>query len=225
MTSKTRVTDWKGSEFITRTTSCAGLLAIVTAGLLSGCVSTTVSAVWKDEAYTGGPHKALVILVARKPLLIRVFEDEFVRQLKARGVDAAPGYSLLPLDRKLEKEEIESAVKKTGADALFVTRLVDKQSFETYYPGSVYATHVGPPARGWGGFYARGYTSYQATPGYTVQQNVLHVETQLYDTNTEQLIWSAMTETLTGGAPESEVKDFVKVIMKSLTEKRLVAGS
>jgi hypothetical protein len=201
------------------------LLVMIAAVQLSACASTSMTAVWKDQAYTGRPHKALVILVARKPLLIRVFEDEFVRQLKARGVDAVPGYSLLPTDRKLEKEEIQAAVEKIQADALFITRLVDKQSYETYYPGSVYVTHAGPRGPGWGGYYARGYTTYQATPGYTVQQEVLHVETQLYDVKTEQLIWSVMTETLTGGAPESEVKDFVKVIMKSLTSNGLVARS
>lgn len=207
-----------------RKTVVVGLLMMIAAVQLSGCASTSVTAVWSDEAYTGHPHKAIVILAARRPILVRVFEDEFVQQLKARGVEAVPAYSLLPTDRKIEKDEILAAVKKIQADTLFITRLVDKQSYETYYPGSVYATHAGPRGPGWGGFYARGFTSYHATPGYTVQQEVLHVETQLYDVKTEQLIWSVMTETMTGDTPESEVKGFVDVIMKSLTKKGLVAG-
>jgi hypothetical protein len=208
---------------MTRTRYGMSLLMMIAAVQLSGCASTSVTAVWRDEAYSGRPHKALVLLVTGRPIIMRVFEDEFAQQLKARGVDAIPGYTLLPVDRKLEKEEIQAAVEKIQADTLFITRLVDKQSYDTYYPGSVYVTHAGPRGPGWGGYYDRGLTTYQATPGYTVQQDVLHVETQLYNVNTEQLIWSVMTETLTGSALESEVKDFVTVIMKSLTEKGLVA--
>ena len=199
------------------------LAVIGMTGLLSACASTKVTAVWRDDAYAGMPRKALVILVTGEPILMRVFEDEFVQQLKARRVEAVPGYSLFPLDKKLEKEEIAAATEKMNADTLFITRLVDKKSYETYYPGSVYATHAGPRGYGWHDNYARGYTSYQATPGYVVQQNVLYIETQLYDVKTANLIWSVMTETQAESSVESEVKTFVKVIMKSLTEKRLVA--
>jgi len=185
-------------------------------GLLSACASTKVTAVWRDDAYTGVPRKALVILVTERPVLMRVFEDEFVRQLKARRVEAVPGYSLLPPDRNPDKEEIVTATEKVNADTLFVTRLVDKKSFETYYPGSVYTTHAGPGGYGWR-------DTYQSTPGYVVQQNVLYIETQLYDVKTANLIWSVMTETQVESSVESEVKTFVKVIMKSLAEKGLVA--
>ena len=199
---------------------CASV--IIGVGLLSACASTTVTAVWRDQNYSSQPRTALVILVTEKPVIMRVFEDEFAQQLKGRGIEAVPGYSLLPSDRKLEKEEIAAAAVKSRADVLFITRLVDKKSYETYYPGSVYVQHTGG-GPGWRDNYARGYTSYQATPGYTVEQKILYVETQLYDVKTEQLVWSVMTETLVGDTAESEVKGFVKVIMKSLTEKGLVA--
>ena len=206
-----------------RRSSFLGILAIIgTTALLSACASTTVTAVWRDDAYAGMPHKALVILVSDQPVIMRVFEDDFARQLKARGVEAVPGYSLLPMDRKLDKDEIAAATEKMNADTLFMTRLVDKQSYETYYPGSVYASHAGPPGYGWRDSYARGYTSYQATPGYTVQQNILYIETQLYDVKTGNLIWSVMTKTVVEDFKESEVRAFVKVIMKNLTKKGLL---
>jgi hypothetical protein len=203
-----------------------GTAAVVGVLLLSSCVATTtVTAVWRDEAYSGRPHKALVLLATGGPLLIRVFEDAFVQQLQARGINAVAGYTLLPVDRQLSKDEIDAAVKKIDADALFITRLVNRQSYNVYYPGSVYVSHSSPPVRGWGGFYAGGYNSYYVTPGYTAQQEILHVETQLYDVHSERLIWSVMTETYTGKAVESEVNDFLKVIMKSLTKNGLIGRS
>jgi hypothetical protein len=192
-----------------------GLAAVfVCAVFLSSCASTKVTADWRDNAYTETPRKALVILAASRPTLTRLFEDEFAKQLSARGVEAVPGYTQLPPDRPVgDKEEIASAVERIQADALFITRLVDRKSYETYYPGSVYSTQAG----------RYGWRDYQATPGYVVQENILHVETQLYDTKTQQLVWSVMTETRVASSMESEVKDFVKVIMKNLTEKGLVA--
>jgi len=203
--------------------SFRSVLAVIAAILLSSCASTTVTGAWRDEAYTGRPHKALVILVTAEPIIMRTFEDEFSKQLRTVGVAADPGYSTLPSDRPLTREEIAAAVEKNQADSLFITRLVDKQSYETYYPGSVYAAPArGVRGPGWNDYYSRGYTYYHATPGYVTQQNILYVETQLYDTKTEQLIWSVMTQTLVGSSMESEVKDFVKVIMKNLSKSGLV---
>jgi len=172
-----------------------------------------VTAEWRAPAYTVTPRKALVILAAPRPTLTRLFEDEFDRQLNARGVEAVPGYSLLPPGGPADdKDEIAAGVERIQADAFFITRLVDRKSYETYYPGSVYSTQSGRLGR----------REYQATPGYVVQESILHVETQLYDATTEPLAWSVMTETRVGSSMESEVKTFVKV-MKSLTEKGPVA--
>src|SRR6185436_6602387 len=174
--------------------SFLGLLGII-AMLLSSCASTKVTADWRDNAYTGKPRKTLVLLATARPTLKRLFEDEFTRQLKARGVEAVPDYSLDPMNRPLvDKEEIAAAVEKIQADAFFITRLVDRKSYETYYPGSVYTTPAG----------RYGWRDYRATPGYTVQEDILYVETQLYDVKTEQLIWSVMTETRVGSSMESE---------------------
>lgn len=190
--------------------------------LLTSCASTQVTGSWRDQAYTGKPQKALVLLVTENPTIIRIFEDEFSQQLKTRGIDAVPGYSFLPTDRKLDPGEIAAAAEKVNADSVFITRLVDKKSYETYYPGSVYATHPGAYRYGWNDYYARGFDYYHATPGYTVQQDILYVETQLFDVQNKSLIWSVMTQTIVGEPMESEVRGFVKVIMKNLTQNHLV---
>jgi hypothetical protein len=197
-------------------------MALFGAILLSSCASTQVTAAWRDDAYTSTPQKALVLLVTGKPTLLRVFEDEFSQQLKNRGIEAVPGYSLLPLDKKLDNEEIAAAAEKIHADTVFITRLVDKKSYETYYPGSVYVTHPGAYNPGWNDYYSRGFDYYHASPGYTVQRDILYVETQLFDVKNQHLIWSVMTETVVGDPMETEVRSFVKVIMKNLSQNRLV---
>ena len=196
------------------------LMAITLASLLTSCATTTITASWKDDSYQGYPRKALVIGVTGKDTLKRIFENEFVLQLKANGVNAVPSYTVLPLEKKYEKKVIVAKVKELDADSLFITRLVDKKSYETYYPGSVYVSTPGYRSPGWHDYYSRGYSYY--SPGYVYQQEIVYIETQLYDSATGKLIWSVVTKTYVDSTMESQIKSFVKVIMKSLSTKGLI---
>jgi hypothetical protein len=199
-------------------------VVILGAVFLSSCASTTVTGYWRDEAYTGRPNKALVVLVTAKPTVMRLFEDNFSQQLKTRGIDAVSAYTLMPSEEKPDKETIAAAAEKINADSLFITRLVDKKSYEVYYPGSVYVAAPGYYSPGWGDYYNRGYTYYSTSPGYAYQQAILYVETQLWDVKNNTLIWSVITETQPRGSLESEVQGFVHVIMKNLAENRIGAN-
>jgi hypothetical protein len=190
---------------------------------LSSCASTTVTGSWRDEAYMGRPNRALVVLVTAKPTVMRLFEDNFSQQLKTRGIDAVSAYTLMPSEDKPDKESIAAAAEKINADSLFITRLVDKKSYEVYYPGSVYVAAPGYYTPGWGDYYNRGYTYYSTSPGYAYEQAILYVETQLWDVKDNKLIWSVITETQPRGSLESEVQDFVHVIMKNLAKNRIGA--
>lgn len=202
---------------------CASVI-IIAAVFLSSCASTTVTGYWRDEAYNGAPKKALVVLVTAKPTVLRLFEDDFTQQLKTRGIDAVAAYTLLPSEEKPSKETIAAAAEKINADSLFITRLVDKKSYEVYYPGSVYVAAPGYYTPGWGDYYTRGYNYYSTSPGYAYQQEILYVETQLWDVKSNKLIWSVITETQPRSSLESEVQGYVRVIMKNLSKNRIGAN-
>jgi len=197
---------------------------IIAAVFLSSCASTTVTGYWRDEEYSGSPKKALVVLVTAKPTVMRLFEDDFSQQLKLRGIDAVAAYTLMPSEEKPDKDTIAAAADKINADSLFITRLVDRKSYEVYYPGSVYVAAPGYYTPGWGDYYTRGYTYYSTSPGYAYQQEILYVETQLWDVKSNKLIWSVITETQPRGSLESEVQGYVRVIMKNLAKNRIGAN-
>src|ERR1700741_2603563 len=67
--------------------------------LVAACASTTLSNSWSNPDYKGPPlKKVMVVGVSNQPALRRTFEDEFVKELKAAGVDAVASYNFIPED-------------------------------------------------------------------------------------------------------------------------------
>ena len=189
--------------------------------LLNGCASTTLNTVWMDEAYQGGPLKKVFVMgVSQKETVKRYFEDEFARALKARGTDAITSYATIPQEKMTDKDFITGKIKELGADAVLVTMLVDKKMMDTYYPPEV--RYSRPYYRGdWYGYYSRGY-SYSATPGYIVREQVVALETNLYDVKAEKPIFSALSETCISDSPDALIRSFVQLMIKELAHKQLI---
>ena len=109
---------------------------------LNSCSTTALTAVWKDSAYQGGPmKKVLVIGVFKEQNIKRFFEDEFARQLKPRGVDAVPSYTVFPEEDILDKTTITEKMKELKMDSVLVTRVADVEDVTGY---DTYPTHVDP---------------------------------------------------------------------------------
>jgi hypothetical protein len=193
--------------------------------MISSCATTELKTVWKDDNYSGKIKKVLVIGVIKRPALRRFFEQEFVQQLKARGTDAVAGFTVLPPDEEVDKNIIASKLKELGADGVLITRLVDKKTVETYIPGKVDYGHVyyAPPIhyREWDSYYSRSYTAVY-DPGYTVKNEVMIVETNLYEAASEKLVWSAISETLGEGNSNTVIRSFIKVMIENLSKENLL---
>jgi len=95
----------------------------------------TLTSVWKDPRIKADRSgKSLLLELPDKPAIKRLYEDEFVRELKLKGVDAVPAYSVLPAEGVADKEMIRSKVTELTIDAILLTRMVDKKTVDTYYP-------------------------------------------------------------------------------------------
>jgi len=181
---------------------------------VTACASTKLTSVRKDPGYVGGPvQKVFVMVFATKPTVRNMIENEFVKQLRARGTGAVPGYSIVPFDQMLEKETIASKVKDLGVDAVLITRVIGRKGVRIAGPGETWYDHYNMSFR------------YVQAPAYTTEEDVVLVETDLYETRTEKLIWSAQSETLAMGIDPGRIKDFVKIMVEKLKEDKLIRGS
>ncbi len=201
--------------------------------VLFSCTTTTLISVWKDENYKRGPVKKLLVFgISDKPAIKRFFEDEFENKLKTRKIEVIPSYTVIPSDKMQDKDYAQKKIKEMQIDSILITRLVDKKTVETYYPPETTGTFPNyhlphmpsphyPPAyyHDWYGFYHNCYQCIK-TPGYKVENEILSLETNLYDANSDRLIWSALSdtfiETFDGGLDKAAIRSFIDLIIKQL---------
>lgn len=183
--------------------------------LVTACTTTRLTSVWKDPAYQARPAKVMVIGVAKNAQTRRLFEDEFVQQLKARGTDAIASYTLFAENQQVDKAVIVAKVKELGTDSVLITRLVKKETVKVYVPGSAYNP---PPYYGtWPAYYGSSYSG-----GYTAEDEYAIIESNLYDAASEKLVWSAASETLLGDSNQSLIPTYIGVLVDAMTYNKLL---
>jgi len=192
----------------------AGLLTML---MLAGCVATELVNQWSNPAYTKPSFKRVMVIgVTSQASIRRSFEDEFVAQLKAAGVDAVPSYQYIPDEGQVEEPRLDKAVLEAGADAAIITRLVQKEQKTQITPG-VYP----PPGFGFYGWYSWGWAGYYEPPR-VYQYDVYISETSLYDVTKNQVVWTGTAQTTAPGDINKEIKNYAEIMISALKEKKLI---
>jgi hypothetical protein len=189
------------------------LLLVAVFFLSSGCATTKLLSVWRDPEFTGTPRNIMVIGVMSNLVLKTQFEDEFVKQLKARGIDAVAGSSQLPADTTLDKDVIAAKMKDIGADTVLITRVIDRRTIE-----SMASSAPGPPSRG------QWYVIYSTSVAGMTSSLMAATQTNIYDLKTERLIWTAVSDTWIQGSEDNLfiIRTFVPVIIKRLVDEKVI---
>ena len=209
-----------------------GKLISITAALclsvVASCALTNLNAVWMDPQYQGGKLKnVLVIGGSTNQVVRRIFEDEFTARLKTRGTDAIPSYSIFPSENTLDKDVIESKSRELGIDSMLIARVIDTKTKRELTPTPYNNYYRNTYFYDWPNRYSRFYSGsvsarYYDDRRYYSEYEVVNLETNLYDTQTGKLIWSALSDTVIGGPSDLEVSSIVEVIMKKLSENQLI---
>ncbi len=204
----------KGSEISIRT----GALFVIFFFMVTSCATTATTElkkVWRDSDYGGKFKKVLVIGVIKRTAVKHFFELEMARQLEDRGIDAIAGNLVLPHDKEADKDLIVSRLKELDADGVIIARLVKRKTVmqDMYYT---------PPAhyRGWPSYYSRSH-GLVYSPEYMMKNEVVIVETNLYDAGSEQLVWSALSETFVEDDKDKLMKSFVEIMINDLFKQKL----
>lgn len=178
---------------------------------------TTLTDIWQDDTYQGGPFKnILVIGAAERQVLRKSFEDEMVKGLKDEGNQITPSYQVLPFDKMLDEETILAKVKELQIDAVLITRILSKAY------GDLSASEE---SKDWHDFYARSYQWYDVGSSSSVYgPKTVHatLQTNLYETKDEKLIWSASQDVTTKTEPQKALRSVIKVILQELDKTALV---
>jgi len=200
------------------------LLGLVT---MVGCSGpgTSLTQIWVDPTYAGGPiEKVLVIGILREDARQRVFENTLVSQFQKAGVEAVASWTVIPADKETDEETVKAAVEGRGFDSVMVSQLISVDKRQEYVPGTTYVgSYWGSPHYGYG--YYPYYSSTYAVvhePGYTIENTVVSVETNVYDVQSEMLKWAAVSETLNPHQINDAITGFGHVIIGDLIKQGLV---
>jgi len=173
---------------------CLQFAAFVTV-LLVACASTKFPVVWKDETYQGHPRKILVINSFPNPVNRKLLEDELVKALKDRRVDAVASYNLMPGPAVSDKNAVAALAKEVGADTVLINRATGTRTSESGGRGS----------------------------SYTYEDLFISTQTDVYDMTSKSLILSATAETwIRQGEPyTSRLHSYVADLVTKLSQQGL----
>jgi hypothetical protein len=186
--------------------------------LSAGCASTKIVNEWREPDYIPPRFKKVVVLgISKEATLRRSFEDEFVAQLRANGIEAVPSYQVMPEEGQAPEARLLSAVKQSGADAAIMTRLV-RMERRQQFTGGYYNPYVG---RGFYHWYSSGWAGFYEPPR-VYNYDVYTSETSLYDLNQDRLVWAGTVQTTDPGDIRKEIKNYVKIVIDALKENNLL---
>jgi len=188
---------------------CAFMVAV-----LAACATTTLRTVESDPAFhVSQIHRVLVLNMSKDPGLRNRVEDEFVRQWKARGMDAVASHAVLAPGIKLEKGPIAAFANAQKFNAVLVTRLLGSEKIDPQIRGEDFEV---PLSSGLPGGATDFYKALVASPEYAGNYRMVAVTTRIYETASGSRVWSATTQTLVAEDASKVIKPFVKVVLETL---------
>lgn len=211
--------------------------SIRTARLLGACVllfalfgcsgSTKFAATWTNPEYAEKQNvdDVVVVGIGRSETNRRMFEQELASRLEKQGITAWPSVKFHPDAEQLSEEQGRAIIEENGIEAIIVTRLVDVDRKDVYVPPTTYVSSY--PAYGgayygsWYGYYNYGYTV-SHDPGYTYEKVTVTLETNLYDAETGELIWSGRSNTFDPAGVQDVIGPTTQLIVEELVARKLL---
>ena len=194
-------------------------ISILAVGLLiiSGCSrEAKITKLVNIKKFEISPKKRLdKILVVGKPIMEKNrndFEKYFSGRLNSRKTDAVPSYKVIPEMKNLSRDNIKEAAVKMSAEAVLATRVVgvDKKSVLIPQQMKVQIDDIATP-----GGMVMTMSPFIEGPNVKNYTNV-RLETGLFETKTEKMIWSASSKIIAPDSVDEAIKDFSKAILMQL---------
>lgn len=196
------------------------LLLFVGISMLMSCSNTQVTSSWKAEEIPSARYKKIMVLgiIQEKDRTIREeLENQFVSNLRMQGYDANSALQEYGPKAflRLKEDEIADQLKNSGYDAVLTTVLLDKSKDQHYTPGSVSYQPVGVYYNRFGRYYSTVYDRVY-TPGYYTTNTNFFFESNLYDINSGDLIYSVQSQTFDPSSAANLSAGYSKTILKDM---------
>ncbi|MBM4145519.1 MAG: hypothetical protein FJ240_04475 [Nitrospira sp.] len=188
-------------------------IAITSLFIINSCATTKLNSVWMDDKYQEGALKNVLVIGVIEPQILRnYFENELVKQLKAKGTDAFASNKIFPDETMPKKHELRKKIKEMNIDSVLVVRLADVSDINAYmtYPPQFVTSE---------GFY--GYYTLCCQNIVSLGYNV-KFETKIFMAKNDNLVWSALSVTDFDRSPQNMTRSLIEAIINDLSNRKLL---
>ncbi|WP_116545336.1 hypothetical protein [Pontibacter virosus] len=203
-------------------------LLLLLTGIVGCSSSTQILGSWKSPEIEAQNYQRVVVAALTDNVLARQeVENDLQAQLKMRGIQATRSIDLFPPSATAKAgpdvNVLIERMKDGGHDAILTAALVDEQTETRYVPGNM---GYRPMTRFiWYGSFRGYYNFWHPTlydPGYYTEDKVYYLETNLYDVNTDQLVWSAQSKSHSPRSLRKAASQFAELTVQKMTEDNVL---
>lgn len=198
-------------------------LGLMIAMFVTACASAPpaqLKSAWKNGTHEKLAHKIMVIGVAKDAANRKAFEDSFVRELNSRGADAIASYTALPEGKQNDPVTIAQKIEEQAADAVLVTRRLNKRDAQIYVPGTIFEPNIYYDT--WVDYFGYGYQALFMR-GALADDEAALMETNVYDAANKNLIWSGTSETEMTAVDHATVRATAGAMVSSMAGQKLLS--
>ena len=199
-----------------------GALLFAAALLTLSCASMRMTDEWRDKTFQGPPYKKIMVVALTKRADLRQpVEDEFSRQIKARGGEAVACYVCIPDVDKISREELVKVGAGMGIEAYLIVMVLRTdtriESYRSSVPSPVgdYGTDSMMNMHLWG----------SPDPPMNKRQEEATLESRLYDGKSAKLIWHSTVESVNPSGEGKGIPRFVRTVLSALGDEKLILQS
>ncbi len=207
--------------------SRALMAALVAAGLVAApaYAKTKFKTAWKSPEATQitlePGDKVLAMVISAHDDSRNGAEAALAAELKKRGVEAIPAYTVIPKSVIQDEDKARPYVEKAGCKYAVIMRVVSQEK-DIKGSGPMYtAVYTGPYYGGlYGGYWGFGWGMAYSAGNMQIDTKV-SVETLFYDLGTDKLIWAGMSETVNPSTALKFIKELVNEVGKEMRKQGL----
>jgi len=178
------------------------------------------------EAGSKSPYESIfVIVLSQNKETSFSVEDRMAAMIASRGQKVELSSAVFPPNLSISEnftcEQMAEASKRTGCDAVFVIALLDVKTVEYYQPGRAYY----PMNYGMYGSYYGYYNHYYPqvySPGYYSSDKTYYIESNFYDLEQDQLLWSIQSEAYNPSSLDSWFDRYSYNLLNELKKEGLI---
>lgn len=194
--------------------------------VLLSCSTSRITHSWVSTTPSQKQYNKIMVVSLMKDYdhnLRERMESHLVSDLNNLGFTATSAFMEYgPKEFDVSSEAaVMDKFKNSGVDAIMTIVLLNKSKERYYVPGRVYYSPYVVYQRRFWGYYTTMYDRVYS-PGYYETDTKYFWESNLYDVNTKELVYSVQTESFNPASSENLGHEYGQLIVKDMTKAGLM---